>query len=197
MDTLVATIETGQGKVRWQIEVPEAPITLAELAAVFLPLDDQLVQLAHDNTAAAGKPSSCREGCAACCRQLVPLSPPEAFLLAEVIMARGDKDAVLDRFARTKDRVDRSWVGYALRTRKDLDKLVKATLKKLAAGAKFEKLMSELSEDDVTAGIGIAYEVSENGPYPEPLVRLALRLGTGETGVVRSHHGIHIVYREE
>ncbi|MEO7096092.1 MAG: YkgJ family cysteine cluster protein, partial [Polyangiales bacterium] len=43
---------------------------------------------------------SCKAGCGACCRQLVPLSPPEAWMIADVVrsMPEERRTAVLERF---------------------------------------------------------------------------------------------------
>ncbi len=58
---------------------------------------------AEDRVRAAlrsGHPVSCRKGCAACCRHAVPVSPPEAWMLADLV--RGLPDAqrcdILARF---------------------------------------------------------------------------------------------------
>ncbi len=112
-------IETPDGALRTSIEIPERAIGLGELARLFLPLDDRATHLAVERSARGGRPISCREGCASCCRQLVPVSPAEAFLIADVVDAlperrRGDVDA---RFERARDALERSWIGYALRHR--------------------------------------------------------------------------------
>ncbi|MDB5105517.1 MAG: hypothetical protein JWP91_3206 [Fibrobacteres bacterium] len=75
------------------------PMRLAELAVHAMRLSEAL-------PSADGK-VSCAKGCAACCRQVVPVSPPEAFLLSDCIGAMREKDrrAVLDRFSRLADRL--------------------------------------------------------------------------------------------
>jgi Fe-S-cluster containining protein len=50
-------------------------------------LTNALVERAIQGEAQAGHTLSCRAGCGACCRQMVPLSPPEAFYLMDVIDA--------------------------------------------------------------------------------------------------------------
>jgi len=84
------------------------------------------------------------------------------------------------------------------RTRKELEKLVKATVGKLKKkGAKIEPMMAELSEDPGSAKTGEAYTVTPDTPFVDAFKRLALRLKVGEVGVVKTHFGIHIIQRVE
>lgn len=111
------TLETPDGTAR--VELPPAPAasTLGALAAWLLPLDDATTSLALERSARDGAAVTCRAGCAHCCRQLVPLSVPEAFHLAAVVAARTDRLAVEARFAAVRTALERSWIGYALRNR--------------------------------------------------------------------------------
>lgn len=119
MSRIDLAIETPDGVLRASIEVPDRPIGLAALARLFLPLDDRSTRLAVERSAREGRAISCREGCAACCRQLVPLSPAEAFLLADVVDALPEarRGEVSNRFERAREALERSWIGYALRHR--------------------------------------------------------------------------------
>jgi parvulin-like peptidyl-prolyl isomerase len=83
------------------------------------------------------------------------------------------------------------------RTRKELDKLVKDTVKKLKKGAAIEPLMKELSEDPGSADSGEAYDVTPDAGLVEPFKKLSLRLQVGEVGVVKTQFGIHIIERTE
>ncbi|MBL8720603.1 MAG: YkgJ family cysteine cluster protein [Myxococcales bacterium] len=111
------SLETPDGHVRLELALPAAESTLGALAAAFLPLDDAATGLAIARSTREGQPITCREGCAHCCRQLVPLSAPEAFHLAGVVAAHGDRAAIEARFERVRAVLDRSWIGYALRNR--------------------------------------------------------------------------------
>ncbi len=84
------------------------------------------------------------------------------------------------------------------RTRAELEKLVKATLAKLAKkGAAIEPLMAELSEDPGSAKSGDGYDVAPESPMVKPFLQLSLRLKVGEVGVVKTEFGIHIIKRVE
>jgi parvulin-like peptidyl-prolyl isomerase len=84
------------------------------------------------------------------------------------------------------------------RTRAELDKLVKATLKKLAKkDANIDALMADLSEDPGSAKTGEAYEVTPDVPMVKPFLNMSLRLQLNEIGVVKTDFGIHIIKRVE
>ena len=72
----------------------EAPVTVpadAVRAEAVLPslqrLVDQVVETAEAQSRQAGAPISCRKGCGACCRQLVPVSRTEARAIAALVAA--------------------------------------------------------------------------------------------------------------
>jgi parvulin-like peptidyl-prolyl isomerase len=83
------------------------------------------------------------------------------------------------------------------RSRADLEKLVKATMAKLAKGEKIEPLMAELSEDPGSAKSGTSYDVTPEAGLVAPFKNLSLRLKVGEVGAVKSSFGIHIIQRTE
>lgn len=84
------------------------------------------------------------------------------------------------------------------RTRPQLEKLVKATLAKLAKkGTKIEPLMTELSEDPGSANTGDSYDVTPEAGLVKPFLDLSLRLKLNEVGVVKTQFGIHIIKRVE
>lgn len=83
------------------------------------------------------------------------------------------------------------------RSRADLEKLVKATVKKLEKGDAIEPLMAELSEDPGSASSGNSYDVTPEVGMVKPFLKLSLRLKVGEVGVVDTIFGIHIIKRVE
>lgn len=85
----------------------------------------------------------------------------------------------------------------AVRTRAELEQLVKATLARLASGEAIEPIMKELSEDSNTAADGKHFEVTPDNNLIDPFKRLSLRLQVGEIGVVKSMYGIHIIQRQK
>jgi Fe-S-cluster containining protein len=95
-------VETPDGRLRGNLVVPDQPMRLAELAWNMMTISDALTDLAVRREEREGRPISCRKGCGACCRQLVPLSAPEAWLVADLVarMAEPSRSAVVQRFAR-------------------------------------------------------------------------------------------------
>lgn len=83
------------------------------------------------------------------------------------------------------------------RTRAELEALIKKTVAALNAKGKIEPLMAELSEDPGSAKSGISYDVTPDASLVEPFKALGLRLNVGETGVVKTDFGFHIIQRTE
>lgn len=112
-------IRTRHGSLRGNLAVPAGGMRLAELAWNVMALDDRLVAMAESAEASAGRGVSCAKGCGACCRQAVPLSPAEAWMLADraAALPAGKREAVLERFVRARERLsgagfgERSWAG--------------------------------------------------------------------------------------
>ncbi len=92
-------IQTADGNLTMQVEVPLGPTRLADM----VPLAQRITEAQGERAVAVekkeGRLVSCKTGCAACCRQLVPISAPEAFHLADhVIGLPGDvRDEYLAR----------------------------------------------------------------------------------------------------
>lgn len=80
-------ISTPVGKVQGSFRIPQHPMRLPELALNFMSISDRLVSLASESEARTGRSVSCRRGCTACCHHIVPLSPPEAWLVSELVAA--------------------------------------------------------------------------------------------------------------
>lgn len=94
-------IQTATGRVRGQLAVPSGPIPLRELVPLACALTDLQVARALVVEERAGRRLSCAAGCGACCRQLVPLSAPEAFHLRAYLdeLAPERRAILLERFA--------------------------------------------------------------------------------------------------
>jgi len=84
-EVLAMDIETAHGSLRGMLAVPPRQLRLPELALNFMGISNKLTDLAVAHEAREGRNVSCQKGCGACCRQLVPVSPPEAWMLADVV----------------------------------------------------------------------------------------------------------------
>lgn len=109
-------IRTRYGALQGNLAVPPGDMRLAEFAWNLLPLDDRLVGMAANAEAKAGRAVTCAKGCGACCRQAVPLSPAEAWMLADQVAAFPPerRETTLGRFARARARL--SEAGFAERS---------------------------------------------------------------------------------
>jgi|HubBroStandDraft_6_1064221.scaffolds.fasta_scaffold650413_2 Fe-S-cluster containining protein len=76
-----------------------------ELLPILLSLTDAVVAMSESWAADNGKTISCRAGCAACCRQLVPVSELEALHLAHLVeaMPLDRRERVMQRFHRARE----------------------------------------------------------------------------------------------
>lgn len=101
-------IPTASGHSTMQVQVPRGPMRLADL----VPLAQRITMLHVDQAIEAerrdGREVSCKRGCAACCRQLVPVSAPEAFRLADHVLALDDRsrDVLLARIDAAESAVE-------------------------------------------------------------------------------------------
>jgi len=97
------------------MRLPSGGMRLAELAWNLMRMDDQLVSMGVARATgpqAGGLQISCCRGCGACCRQLVPLSPPEAFMLADLVLSFPDerRAAVMARFTQTRQALQQAGI---------------------------------------------------------------------------------------
>ncbi len=82
---LNVTITTTVGDLQAQIDVPTGFVPITQIVPVMHSLGEQAQALEIARTNKSGKTISCQKGCAACCRPMIPVSPPEAFSLVKVI----------------------------------------------------------------------------------------------------------------
>ena len=87
--------------IHYPIENGDGPRLLWKIVHDLLPLGDLLTEKGADIAAAFDLKVSCRAGCGVCCRQMVPLSPPEAAIIADVVdhLQEKSKRDVLGKFS--------------------------------------------------------------------------------------------------
>jgi Fe-S-cluster containining protein len=90
------TLNLGEKTMDAAVQLPAERIRPVDLLPILQGFSNAIVSGAISED----EPVSCRAGCGACCRQLVPISETEAFYLAEVIeaMPRERKALVVSRF---------------------------------------------------------------------------------------------------
>lgn len=102
------SLNTPAGQLTRPVEVPAGFVPVSEIVPLMRRLGEEAQALEVTRSLAAGAPISCRKGCAACCRMLVPVSPPEAFALRDLItrLPEPRRQAVLDRLDRATQRLE-------------------------------------------------------------------------------------------
>src|SRR6516225_3692016 len=115
-EVLAIEIELPEGTLRGALAVPPRPLRLAELAWNVMSISERLTDVAVKREAREGRAVSCQKGCGACCRQLVPLSPPEAWMIADVVagLPPARRAEVLAVFTQAGEALDRSGLGAEL-----------------------------------------------------------------------------------
>lgn len=124
-------------------------------------------------------------------------------------------EEVIERYAATEHAVVRhiliSWGEKApaysfrggqdprgeVRSREEANRLVHALIARFNKGIEFEVLMKDFSEDRGSAATGRAYTATPTASLTAPFRDMALRLNPGETGVVETDFGYHIMLRTE
>ncbi len=92
-----------------RIRVPTAPIRAVDLLPILMSFDDAVVGAFERETVRQGKTISCKKGCGACCRQLVPISEVEAQYLTELVaeMPPERRERVETRFRQAGEEMER------------------------------------------------------------------------------------------
>jgi Fe-S-cluster containining protein len=109
--TATLRLTVGELKIAHPITVPSAAVPATEVVPALQGLVNAVVAAAE-----TGKAISCRKGCGACCRQLVPLSRTEGERLVALIdvMPEPRRAAVLARFADAAAALERAGLSAAL-----------------------------------------------------------------------------------
>jgi Fe-S-cluster containining protein len=87
--------------------VPAGPTRLDDMLPLLMAISDRVVGAAEEATERRGVPISCKKGCGACCRQLVPISPVEARHVARLVsdLPEPRQSAIRARFAAAKEQL--------------------------------------------------------------------------------------------
>lgn len=72
------SLPIGNASLNASVQLPAGRTTLTELLPIIQNLENAIVEKVGSEASAAGHPISCRAGCGACCRQMVPISLFEA-----------------------------------------------------------------------------------------------------------------------
>jgi Fe-S-cluster containining protein len=110
------TVNVGDAQVDGAFEVPTAPVPKRYVLPILRSFSGAIEQLAPSAQA------SCRKGCDACCRQMVPISPTEVHELAAAFstVAPGLAQRISGRFERAVEQLEQRGLLERLRRRHEL-----------------------------------------------------------------------------
>lgn len=96
-------LSTPAGRITTSVEVPTAFVPVTAIVPLARQLAAQAQQLEVESVQQNDATISCRQGCAACCRMLVPMSVPEAFTLREHVrrLPAANQERIQSRMAQT------------------------------------------------------------------------------------------------
>jgi Fe-S-cluster containining protein len=116
MDQIQIELDFPEGVVRLPLASQPEPRLLWHIASDVLPVCDMLTEMGSAIAGSFGRTVSCGKGCGVCCRQMVPLSPPEAAIIADVVdqMPLEQKNSVLPAFSRALDRLEAAGIKEAI-----------------------------------------------------------------------------------
>src|SRR5262245_11476853 len=109
--------------IHTEITLSNRPVRPVQMLPVFNRFAEIVVDLAVERTETEGKKISCKAGCGACCRQLVPLSETEAVHIAEVIQSLPEplRNIIKSRFVEARKKLAQSGMLDRLRRPSDID----------------------------------------------------------------------------
>jgi Fe-S-cluster containining protein len=111
-ETAQIELRIGGRPLRLSLDVPTGAARRRTMLPVFRQVTDAVVEMGVRQAEERGERVSCRKGCGACCRQLVPVSEPEAHALRELVLSlpATRRAQVLDRFAAARRRLQEAGV---------------------------------------------------------------------------------------
>ena len=101
-------LRVGGERVPLELTVPTGLVPVEKLLPILRGLSSLFAERATAQLRAEGREISCRAGCGACCRQLVPLSPSEARALARLVdgMPEPRRSLIRGRFEEALRKLD-------------------------------------------------------------------------------------------
>jgi len=96
----------GGQRVHADITIPAGPVRARMMLPVLQKLADFITDRGEEDAKARGESVTCKKGCGACCRQMVPVSEMEAHHLRDLIarLPEPRQSEIRARFARAKER---------------------------------------------------------------------------------------------
>ncbi|MBI3408950.1 MAG: YkgJ family cysteine cluster protein [Planctomycetes bacterium] len=105
-------MSVGDRKLHLKLSVDPGPMRLVELLPLAQNLANTMVQAAVEDVVEKGEAISCKKGCGACCRQLVPISQVEARRIRDLVeeMPEPRRSQIRARFAEARRRLEEAGI---------------------------------------------------------------------------------------
>lgn len=105
-------LKIGEQMIKASVNLPAEAIRPVDLLPILQSFSNAIV-----GASSAGEAVSCRVGCGACCRQVVPISETEAIYLSDLIeeMPAERKAAILEKFADAVSRISAAGLSENLK----------------------------------------------------------------------------------
>jgi Fe-S-cluster containining protein len=106
------SLKTPAGELSTDVDVPANFVPITAIVPLTRRLGEEATALEQAQSQDAGQHVSCQKGCAACCRMLVPISPPEAFALKAMVDALPDgrRKVLLNRLSSARTRLQQTGI---------------------------------------------------------------------------------------
>ena len=85
--TIPVDLETPDWDLKTKVTVPAGPTRLRQMLPLVQVLSDRVVDATTQTLEAHGRKISCKKGCGACCRTLVPISEVESRHIPDLVEA--------------------------------------------------------------------------------------------------------------
>jgi glycine C-acetyltransferase len=127
--TAAIDFNAGGYRVQTKLDVPAGPVRTRQMLPVLQSLTNTIAELAVKGVEEKGDKITCKAGCGACCRQVVPITQMEAYHIRDLVndLPEPRQSAVRARFDAAIRRVQEAGLLDTLRLpeipRKDVDRL--------------------------------------------------------------------------
>lgn len=120
--TVQFALKVQNANIEVRAQLPEGTVSPTVLLPILRGLSNSLCDLTVQTASRLGAQLSCREGCGACCRHSVPITPVEARAIADWLKSQPEERQLVlrERFRKAIARLEESGIAQEIRDRKDL-----------------------------------------------------------------------------
>lgn len=100
-------LKLGNAKINLEVTMTTNPVRCTSMLPLFQQLTNMIVQEGVEQIEASGGKISCKKGCGACCKQLVPIAESEAYQLQALVEAMPEprRTEIRNRFSQGREKL--------------------------------------------------------------------------------------------